>query len=151
MHICLSHWGRMMHICVSKIIIIGSNNGLTLGRRQAMNQFWNIVNWSFRHKLSKIVIEMHTFSFNKMHLKMSAKWSLFCLGLKIHQPMVMPFGITELDQHYLNLFWLFIDEVLWQSYGGNFTGNTLHIYITEICLKITIDLKATPPWGQWVY
>ena len=25
-----------MHICVSKIIIIGSNNGLSLGRRQAI-------------------------------------------------------------------------------------------------------------------
>ena len=32
----LTHWGRMMHICVSKQTIIGSDNGLSPGRRQAI-------------------------------------------------------------------------------------------------------------------
>ena len=31
-----THWGRVTHIYVSKIIIIGSDNGLLLGRRQAI-------------------------------------------------------------------------------------------------------------------
>ena len=35
MHI-LTHWGRVMHICVSKLTIIGSDNGLSPGRRQAV-------------------------------------------------------------------------------------------------------------------
>ena len=30
----LSHWGRVTHICVSKVTIIGSDNGLSPGRRQ---------------------------------------------------------------------------------------------------------------------
>ena len=30
----LTHWGRVTHICVSKLAIIGSNNGLAPGRRQ---------------------------------------------------------------------------------------------------------------------
>ena len=32
------HWGRVMHICVSKLTIIGSDNGLLPGRRQAIIQ-----------------------------------------------------------------------------------------------------------------
>ena len=32
----LTHWGRVTHICVSKLIIIGSDNGLSPGRRQAI-------------------------------------------------------------------------------------------------------------------
>ena len=31
-----THWGRVMHIYVSKIAIIGSDNGLSPGRRQAI-------------------------------------------------------------------------------------------------------------------
>ena len=32
----LTHWGRVMHIYVGKLTIIGSNNGLSPGRRQAI-------------------------------------------------------------------------------------------------------------------
>ena len=32
----LTHWGRVTHICVSKLAIIGSDNGLSPGRRQAI-------------------------------------------------------------------------------------------------------------------
>ena len=32
----LTHWGRVIHICVSKLTIIGSDNGLSPGRRQAI-------------------------------------------------------------------------------------------------------------------
>ena len=35
----LTHWGRVTHICVSKLTIIGSDNGLSPGRRQAI--IWN--------------------------------------------------------------------------------------------------------------
>ena len=32
----LTHWGRVTHICVSKLTIIGSGNGLSPGRRWAI-------------------------------------------------------------------------------------------------------------------
>ena len=32
----LSHWGRVTHICVGNLTIIGSDNGLSPGRRQAI-------------------------------------------------------------------------------------------------------------------
>ena len=80
----LTHWGRVTHICVSKIIIIGSDNGLSPGRRQAI--IWTnagiLLIEPLRTNFSEILIEIHTFSFKKMHLKMSsAKWRLFGRGL----------------------------------------------------------------------
>ena len=33
---CLTHWGRVTHICVGNLTIIGSENGLSPGRRQAI-------------------------------------------------------------------------------------------------------------------
>ena len=35
----LTHWGRVTHLCVSKLTSIASNNGLSPGRRQAI--IWN--------------------------------------------------------------------------------------------------------------
>ena len=32
----LNHWGRVTHICVNKLTIIGSDNGLPPGRHQAI-------------------------------------------------------------------------------------------------------------------
>ena len=32
----LTHWGRVTHICVGKLTAIGSDNGLSPGRRQAI-------------------------------------------------------------------------------------------------------------------
>ena len=32
----LTHWGLVTHICVGKLISIGSDNGLSPGRRQAI-------------------------------------------------------------------------------------------------------------------
>ena len=35
----LTHWGRVTHICVNELTIIGSDNGLSPGRHQAI--IWN--------------------------------------------------------------------------------------------------------------
>ena len=35
MYIILTHWGRVTHMCVSELTGIGSDNGLSPGRRQA--------------------------------------------------------------------------------------------------------------------
>ena len=82
----LTHWGRVTHICVSKIIIIGSDNGSSPGRRQVI--IWTnagiLLIEPLRTRISEILIEIHTFSFKKIHLKMSSgKWRLYCLGLNV--------------------------------------------------------------------
>ena len=33
---CLTHWGRVTHICIGKLTIMGSDNGLSPERRQAI-------------------------------------------------------------------------------------------------------------------
>ena len=73
----------MTHICVSKLNIIGSDNGLAPGRRQAI--IWtNAGIWLIRTigtNFNEILIDIHTLSFKKMHLKMSSgKCRPFCLG-----------------------------------------------------------------------
>ena len=75
-----------MHICVGKLIIIGSDNGLPPGRRQAT--IWTnagiLLIGPLGTNFSEILIEIQTFSFMKMHLEMSSvKWRPFCLGLNV--------------------------------------------------------------------
>ena len=48
----LTHWGRVIHICVSKLTIIGLDNGLSPGRRQDIFwTIWIIVNYILRNIL----------------------------------------------------------------------------------------------------
>ena len=80
----LTHWGRVTHICVSKLTTMGSDNGLSPGRRQAI--IWPndgiLLIRTLGTNFSEILSEIHSFSFKKMHLKMSfAKWCIFRLGL----------------------------------------------------------------------
>ena len=80
----LTHWGRVTHICVSKLTIIGSDNSLSPGRRRAI--IWTnagiLLIRTLGTNFSEILDEIHSFSFSKMHLKLSsAKWRLFGLGL----------------------------------------------------------------------
>ena len=82
----LTHYGRVTHICVCKLTIIGSNNGLSPGRRQAI--IWInagiLLIEPLGTKFSEILIEILTFSFKKMCLIVSsAKWRPYCLGLNV--------------------------------------------------------------------
>ena len=70
----------------SHYCIIGSDNGLSPGRRQAI--IWTnariLVIRTLGTNFSEILSKIHTFSFKKMCLKMSSgKWRSFCLGLNV--------------------------------------------------------------------
>ena len=63
----LTHWGRVTHICVTELTIIGSDNGLSPDRRQAI--IWTNAGllligplWT---NFSEILIEIITFSFKE--------------------------------------------------------------------------------------
>ena len=76
----------LRHICVSNVTTIDSDNGLSPCRRQAI--IWTnagiLLIGPLGTNFSEILIEIHTFSFKKMHLKMSSgKWPPFCLGLNV--------------------------------------------------------------------
>ena len=82
----LTHWGRVTHICVGKLTIIGSDNGLSPERRQAI--IWTnagiLLIGPLGTNFSEILIEIQTFSLKKIRLKMSsAKCCSFRLGLNV--------------------------------------------------------------------
>ena len=82
----LTRWGRATHICVSNLIITGSDMGLLPGRRQAI--IWTNARISSIGPLainfSEILIKIQIISLKKMYLKLSsAKWRLLCLDLNM--------------------------------------------------------------------
>ena len=94
--VCLTHWGRVTHICVGKQAIIGSDNGLSPGRRQTI--IWTNAGILLIEHLgtnfSEILIKSNTFSFKKMYSKMSSgKWRPFCLGLNV---LTIPSHVDQL-------------------------------------------------------
>ena len=81
----LTHWGRV-HICVGNLTTIGSDNGLSPGRRQAIT--WTNAGilsiGPLRTNFSEILAEIIIFSFKKMYWKVSSvKWRPLCLGLNV--------------------------------------------------------------------
>ena len=82
---------------LTNITIVGSDNGLSPGRRQAI--IWInagiVLIPTLGTNFSEILGKIHSFSFKKMHLKMSsAKGRLFNLGL------------NELNKIFWPGFWL---------------------------------------------
>ena len=81
----LIHRGRVTHICVRILTIIGSDNGLSPSRCQAI--IWTNVEIlsirTFRTNISEILSEIHTIWLKKMFLKMpstASMWLVFsCL------------------------------------------------------------------------
>ena len=94
----LTHWGRVTHICVSDLTSIGSDNGLSPGRRQAI--IWTnagiLLIRPLETNFSEFLVEILIFSFKKMRLKVSSvKRRPFCLGLnELIQLNLSPYGIT---------------------------------------------------------
>ena len=130
---CLTHWGRVTHICVSKLTIIGSDNGLSSGRRQAI--IWTnagiLLIGPLGTNFSEISIEIHTSPFKKMHLKMSsAKRRPFCLGLNV----------------------LILHS---QCHGCWFAGNTRNQGISSHGMKLVpsdyLDINLAPEWLMEVW
>ena len=133
----LTHWGRVTHICVSKITIIGSDNGLSPGRRQAI--IWTsagiLLNGPFGINSIEILIDIRTFSFTKMHLKMSAKWRPFCLGLNV---------LTATVRYSAKIYYTETDR----SYGAtnvNFKRHCrmgdIHLKLVCFCLFISVRIR----------
>ena len=90
--IWLTHWSRVTHICVSKLTIIGSDNGVAPGRRQAI--IWTSAgilliqtlgtNFNENLRWNSCIFIQET-----MYWKMlSAKWCPICLGLNVFKVII---------------------------------------------------------------
>ena len=76
----------MTHICVSDLTSIGSDNGLSPDRRQAIIRInaGILLIRPLGTNFSAFLVEILIVSFKKMCLKVSsAKWRPFCLGLNV--------------------------------------------------------------------
>ena len=97
-----------MHICVSILTIIGSDNGLSPERRQAI--IWTkagiLLIGTLGTNFSEIISKSLTFPFKKMHLKTSAKWQPFCLGPNVLNQFNVLKGGTKLPLGCILLLWL---------------------------------------------
>ena len=138
----------MTHICVSKLTIIGSDNGLSPGRRQAI--IWNNAGLlsiePLETNFSEIAIGIQTFSFKKMHLEnMSEKWRPFCLGLNV-------LTLAKLMAHYLKQCSLLTSEVLGESHESNYMASDLYLLFWIMMLQTVLlkSLSLLYPWGQWI-
>ena len=64
----LTHWGWVTHICISKLTIIDSDNGLSPGQCQAIISTSDeiLLIGPLGTNFSAILIKIHTFSFKKI-------------------------------------------------------------------------------------
>ena len=120
LHICgtrgdeLTHWGQVTHICVVKLTTLGSDNGLSPGRRQAIirTNAGILLIRTLGTNFSEILSEIHAFSFKKMHLKMaSAKWRPFCLGLNVV---------------FKGLLVVYVSSIDWTDWSRTLTGHGIY-------------------------
>ena len=99
----LTQWGRVTHICISKLTIIGSDNGSSPVQRQAI--IWTnagiLLIGTLGTNFNEILIKIYIFSLKKMHFNLSSgNWRSFCLGL------IAPIGLS---------FWYPFINSLWPS------------------------------------
>ena len=79
-----THWGRGTHIIVGEHANIDSANGLAPNPRKTIiwTNAWILLTEPLATNFNETIIEIHTFSFKKMHLKLSSgKCRPSCLGL----------------------------------------------------------------------
>ena len=121
----LTHWGRVTHICVSKLSIIVSDNGLSSGRCRAI--IWInagiFVIGPLGTNFSEILFEIYISLFKEIHMKLSLGiWQLFCLGLNVltcyrQMPQNHVTGCTNLHLTLNKKKWLL--AVKFQTYRGS--------------------------------
>ena len=128
----LTHWGRATPICVGNLTFIGSDNGLSPGRCQAIiwTNAWILLTGPLWTNFSKILIKIPTFSLKKMHLKvfvckMAAilSWpqcvnSLWISGARVWQGTGLLLAHIMAPNHYLRQCWLIISHALWHLSEG---------------------------------
>ena len=122
----LTHWGLVMHICNSKLTIIGSDNGLSPGQCQAI--IWTnagiLLIGPLGTNLNEILIKIYEFSLKKMHLNMlcAKKWWPSCVGLNV----LYEYNISTCKLQILITYWDNYTPTSTKLKGG-YTGFTLSV------------------------
>ena len=175
----LTHWGRVTHISVTDLTIIGSDNGLSPGPRQAIitTNAGILLIIPLRTNFSEILIEILIFSF-KMRLKVSsAKRRPFSLGLcvnaivwslhdsnKFHSECPSSYSVEWFWISYLLTHWGLVTHIHVMKNGSHFQSDaymrqnySISLYVKcsgeprKTALGLTeLNLLPHPPRGWWV-
>ena len=131
----LINWGRVTHICVSNLTIIGSDNGLSPGRQQAI--IWTnagiLLFGPLGTNFSEILVGIQTFSFRKMHLEMTfissrPQWVNWC-QLGCHTPLC-----THIKRFY-------VQNIICKIISNLHTSCSLKKW-TEFVRQISVELET---------
>ena len=141
----LTYRGRVTHISVRNLTIIGSDNGLSPDQRQAF--IWTnagiLLIGPIGTNFSETLIKIHVISFKKMHLKMSGKWRPFSLGIGVLLLFVQrKLGVVIMT----SLLSLVAPEVVIMTTSGAISDGKLGI-MTTLCLAVSFlhTSKSLPP------
>ena len=142
----LIYQGQVTHIYVSKITIIGSDNDMSPGRRQAI--IWInagiLLIGPLGTNFSDILIKIYIFSFKKMHLKMSGDWEPFCFDINVLKKL----GWIEVSPFVDNIFILISFDIyvrifikIWIQYFPGHLNDNKSALVEEMvwCHQATSD------------
>ena len=146
----LTHRGRVAHTCVGNLTIIGSDNGLSSRRRQAI--IWTnagkLLIEPLETILSEISFAIQTFSSKKMYFKMSSKnWRPFCLGLNVLRHSKVPWDMTNSSSYCViqcifckmwvnNVCWIFDKTEHNLGLVGTFSSDHLFPCVLELLYMV---------------
>ena len=124
----LTYWGRVMHICINKLTIFGSDNGLLPERHQAI--IWTnagiLLIGPLGTNFNEMLIQIYVFSFKKMHLKSARNCRSFHLSLNVLNGFVQLVTVFTPGRHSLSLI--------------------LSFFYTPVCLSIHPAACVTEFW-----
>ena len=163
----------MTYICIGNLTVIGSDNGLSPERRQAI--IWTnagiLLIGPLETNFNEILIRIQTFSFKKMHLKISsAKWRPFCLGLNV----LIHWGRNKMAAIMKMIFWnafscmklailwfkfhsslyqraqllvtiisLLVWVIAWRSTSNKPSSEPMMVWLTDICHSASMSLAMS--------
>ena len=145
----LTHWGQVTHICVGKLTITGSDNGLSPGRCQTIirTSAGILLIGPLRTNFSEILNGIETFSFKKMLFKRSyGKCQQFWLGLNV---LITSYG--QHPDHWVLILGMFF--FLWRACQRSMTiqlTQTMPLSDCEVCYKLYPVVSEAGEITAWI-
>ena len=147
----------MTHICV-RLTITGSDNSLSLGRCQTI--IWTsagiLLIGPSGTNFNETSIEIYTFSFKKIHLKLSSeKWRPFCIGLIVLTGYTH-LRVTNIDEYTPNAVMkililcageLYNRRITLMAQAMNFSWMTRNIPVVLV-IQLLHNVSAAPASDQ---
>ena len=107
----ISHWGWMTRICVGKLTIIGSYNGLS-ARSHYLNQCWYIIDWTPGNKI-RWKLDRKWYFFIQENAFENVIWELLTFQIALWDTCRIELGVSHHRKS--SLFFEFRNLLWWKS------------------------------------